>query len=223
MPFEPRNYETSIELPTRLELSPNAYCGWAHQVAAPTPSAAGRVELWHTRLGVRSADGTVDEVALDALRTVRAVWARDTTFELNPTDVVTGDYVAAGDFEASLRATDRTKIVYQSSNFGDAKHKVNAAPRPVQVNRLMLSALGGFLDSRGDFGDAPATGLSLWEHRATMGRDHYVKTVQTGVLFPYGHRAVLVTITERKIHPDATPIAYLWKRQFIVVKEPLRA
>jgi hypothetical protein len=54
---EPRQFETAIEAPFRLIVSPSEHGGWAH---ANTPVGAdgdqSRVELWHTRLGVRQTD-----------------------------------------------------------------------------------------------------------------------------------------------------------------------
>lgn len=41
--------------------------------------------------------------------------------------------------------------------------------------------------------------VSEWSHIATLGRDHFVRIVYEGHLFPFGHRAALVKITERKI------------------------
>jgi hypothetical protein len=70
--------------------------------------------------------------------------------------------------------------------------------------------------------------MSEWKHIATLGRDHYVRIVYEGHLFPFGHRASLVKITERKIRdvvgPDgiSTPLAYLVQHMFIVVRQPLR-
>ncbi|HMN59908.1 MAG TPA: hypothetical protein PJ988_06060, partial [Anaerolinea sp.] len=70
--------------------------------------------------------------------------------------------------------------------------------------------------------------LSEWTHIATLGRDHYVRIVYEGHLYPYGHRAALIKVTERKIRdvilPDgsSTPLAYLVQHMFIVVRQPLR-
>ena len=64
----------------------------------------------------------------------------------------------------------------------------------------MLTALGGWLDSRVVFETLPDGGLTIeeWKHRAALGRDHEVKVVYAGFLMPFGHRASLVKITERK-------------------------
>jgi hypothetical protein len=72
--------------------------------------------------------------------------------------------------------------------------------------------------------------LSEWTHIATQGRDHYVRIVYEGHLYPFGHRAALIKITERKIRDKfvvddsspATPVAYMVQRMFIVVRQPLK-
>jgi hypothetical protein len=74
------------------------------------------------------------------------------------------------------------------------------------------------------FGQLPPSRTLEWRHRATQGRDNYVRVTMPGFLFPLGHRATLVKITERKIEraPDGVPTAYLRQRQFIVVQEPFK-
>src|SRR5581483_11329877 len=68
--------------------------------------------------------------------------------------------------------------------------------------------------------------LSEWVHVATQGRDHYVRIVYEGELWPFRHRAALIKVTERKfMQPeDGSNIigAYMMQRLFIVVREPLR-
>jgi hypothetical protein len=219
LPSAPTGLETALELPARLQLAPNLYAGWAHALAEVTSSTSQRTELWHTRLGVRAA-GVVDESDLYAAqRTVRAVWTRDPGFsasKLPPKfDPTAADSSSDSTPWAALHDADRARIVFESATPGS---RVSLrTPSAIQVNRLMLTSLGGWLDVRGDFGEQPASGLAEWQQRATMGRDHYVKTVQTGVLYPWGHRAVLVTITERKLTNGAEA---LWQRKYIVVRQP---
>jgi len=62
--------------------------------------------------------------------------------------------------------------------------------------------------------------VSEWRHRATLGRDHYVRVVEEGALFPFGHRAALLTITERRFTPHG---AFLIQQVFVIVREPVRA
>ena len=76
----------------------------------------------------------------------------------------------------------------------------------------------------------PITGeqldLSEWVHVAAQGRDHYVRIVYEGHLYPFGHRAALIKITERKFKdvplPEGgtTPVAHMIQREYIVVREP---
>ena len=46
-------------------------------------------------------------------------------------------------------------------------------------------------------------GLEQWRHIATLGRDHYVRVVYAGYLMPFGHRASLIKVTERKFESVA--------------------
>ena len=70
--------------------------------------------------------------------------------------------------------------------------------------------------------------LVEWDHIATQGREHYVRIVYEGFLYPFGHRASLVKITERKVlapdggagyNPASSPVAYLRQRMYIIVRE----
>jgi hypothetical protein len=70
--------------------------------------------------------------------------------------------------------------------------------------------------------------LIEWDHIATQGRDHYVRIVYEGFLYPFGHRASLVKVTERKVlapdggpgyNPASSPVAYLRQRMYIIVRE----
>ncbi len=84
----------------------------------------------------------------------------------------------------------------------------------------MLTPLGAYLDWHAFF-DVPTpadTYLNVieWEHLATLGRDHYVKIVREGYLFPFGHRAALVKVTERKFNNEKKA-AVNRTRMYIVV------
>jgi hypothetical protein len=64
-----------------------------------------------------------------------------------------------------------------------------------------------------------------WCHQATLGRDQYVRVVYAGYLYPFGHAASLIKVTERKIvPPDGSTVtqatAYLRQHMYIVVREP---
>ena len=278
----PQTYETAIEAPYRLIISPNKFARWAH---SPTPVAgvSGRIELWHSRFAVvdtrPGSNGRPDEVNQAPVqpvnnqqpagyRTIRAVWAgtasypdflaninglptapvpnpyTGATLPYNPTHYTSegvGSVPGTNDngppgFRTSLDNRDRDEIVHLTSNFHitefcELEPCPAYAPLAVPVNRLMLSSLGAWIDLDARFQDPPPAGLSVleWRHLATMGRDHYVKVVYAGWLAPFGHRANLVKVTERKFiqislttaqsfAPVPTVVAYNRQRMFIVVR-----
>ncbi len=208
---------SAIEAPWRLTLSPHPDGRWAHS-AAPV-SAGTRTELWHTRLGVKPAGGTNVDEASTAKRTARAVHSPDYSASNAPapdTDL--------SPFRMSLRRYHRHYLVRLTA---DRTLDGNA---PVAVERLMLSSLGSWLKVHGAW-DNTVTGIDLieWRHLATLGRDQFVRVVEAGFLFPLGHRAVKIIITERKLADPFNqdfgskgPIAYLRQRMFIVVREPVK-
>jgi hypothetical protein len=217
---QPLPEHTVLEVPYRLFLSPNEGAGWTHTLQPVTRK--GRTELWHTRLGVRKPDGSVDETSSDT-RTVRAIWSPDYGKDnLPPTD----------GFLSSLSPYDRKQLVELSSNF---QQKFTNAPdyydpAAVQVDHLMLTSLGAWMKVRGAFnpvglGDGELN-LEEWAHTTTQGRDQYVRVVYAGYLYPFWHRASLVKITERKIqspNDDGKNLtAYLRQRLYIIVREPIK-
>lgn len=247
-PAPPSGTETAIELPWRLVISPTRDVAFAASPAVVEHH--GRAELWHARMGVRALDGrgkpvvdadgnqTVDEAAPDR-RVVRALWARDFDilpaahgrpaygFVSPPSSENFPDASGSEDWpreRTSLNSRDRMMLVHETSNFHLVRGHTQAwAPRAIRVGRLMLTALGGWLDSTVTFPTLPDGGLTIeeWKHRAALGRDHQVKVVYAGFLLPFGHKASLVKITERKFAdgPSGTT-AYLFQRMYLVVREP---
>jgi hypothetical protein len=248
LPSSPASTQTSLELPWRLIVSPNRHGAFAHSPEAVEHE--GRHELWHTRLGVRPLDRdgnpildeagnpTVDERAPE-LRTIRALWARD--YEILPSALNNDDFDftsppgsanfprASGDDDrphvrTSLNSRDRMMLVHETANFHLKRNQTQTwTPEAVPTNRLMLTALGAWLDSRVQFPTLPDGGLTIeeWKHRAALGRDHEVKVVYAGFLLPFGHRASLVKVTERKFADGlGGTAAYLFQRMFIIVREP---
>ena len=227
---------TSIEAPALMYISPNQTNDFYHKinidfrdvedlsinksktiatelrVLDPLQTNKGEIsELWHTRLGVRMRNGKTSVTALSHLKTIRALWADDAD----------ADYKIPKPrnhpFMASLDANNRQKLVHTTSNYTEG-----FTPFPVPVNDLMLTTLGAYLDWHAFF-DVPTPqdnylNIIEWEHIATLGRDHYVKIVEEGYLFPFGHRAAVVKITERKFH-QPTKAAVNRQRMYIVVLE----
>jgi len=226
-PELPDDTTTSIEMPWRLIISPHDKEYWRH-ATKPITSATNHTELWHTRL---VSEAEIEPSYPDEDRTIRAIWALSGMgAEMAKDDA--GNYLpmqskrpttlpstVANPFLTPLDNFDRYQIAHLSSNFNISGYE----PEAVDTKTMILSALGGWLDSRGEW--EPPGGLSVeeWTHRATMGRDHFVRVVYKGFLYPFGHRAALIKVSERKFHGNkrGNP-AYLRQRMFLVVREKER-
>jgi hypothetical protein len=91
-------------------------------------------------------------------------------------------------------------------------------PKNARVNRLELSALGGTLLASAVFDSFE------WEHRAVLGRDMHVRTLAKGAMYPFGHRAQFVEISERIYDEDQTAggAAVLRKVNVLTILDPVR-
>ena len=203
LPSKPNQNETAIECPYRLILSPSrTTASWDHRLEPIIHN--GRTELWHTQLEDNQA---------------RAIWSPDYTAQNSRVDS------KENPFRMSLDATHRSDIVHNTSGWRKNKfpNRRPYRPLPFQVKRMMLTALGSWLDIEGNWKTRPkGIALSAWTHQATMGRDHYVKIVEEGFCFPLCHAMARITISERKCddtNPDQ-PIAPFRQRICIVVREP---
>lgn len=223
--------ETMIEAPFRLEISPSSRGGFTHaDTPVPAEDAEHRVELWHSRLGVRTEDDdgvAVDERSSDQ-RIIRAVWARDREAMGDWENLRVAGHSDAP-FRMSLDSADRHMLVRQSAESWLGSEGSSIRPEPVDVNSLWLSALGAWLDLHGEWdtlpytsGADPMSAVLSWDHVAPMGRDQYVRVTYPGYLFPFGHRATLVKLTERKLKQISPSVAALYQRKFLVVGEPVR-
>lgn len=236
-PRRPIDHETAIELPVRLVLSPDQRATWTHRTQPFT--SGGACELWTTRLTPPPTSFLPPGVT----RT-RAIWSPG----LMPVTA------APNPFLMSLSASDRVEIARLSSDFAilapeefitPPPEVPEYIPRALRTERLMLSALGGWLRVHSDF-DFPTLGpllqllhghestpggelfgLQEWGHDAVMGRDQQVRTVRRGYLYPFGHRANLVTVSERRFVPAGDPSgerpAFLVQHSVIVVHETERS
>jgi hypothetical protein len=206
---------TRIEAPYHLVLSPEINTTWRGQALPKANAADTRVELWHVAMLKSKNNPTPGG-------TVRAVWATDFTTSDWPADAP----VHADDpFRMSLDKRDRYEIVRLTTD--GMPNAAATYTAPVEVDQLILSTMGAWLKAAGAW-DPPGTlSVAEWRHVMTMGRDHFVRVVYKGYLFPFGHEASLVKITERKI--EAVPngggqrAAYLRTRMFVIVREPVHS
>ena len=220
---EPGPDQTAIELPYRLILSPPTRSGFSHAVRPAGATTSQRIELWHTRLALQPGrEGTEDD-AID--RPLRAVWMRQGEGPVwSPTDPKLNIPESDEPFHTSMTQRNRADIVHLSGNprlRWQTGRDID--PKPIATRRLALTSLGAWLDSRGSW-DPPLGQISLagWSHRATQGRDHFVRIEDLGFLFPFGHLAAKITITERKFDSQLpSEPALLHQRMFIVVREPV--
>lgn len=218
-PVAPVDDQTSIEAPYRLVVSPSGHGAFAHDAEATTaPGDPTRVELWSTRLTVRkvTAEGVFDgHDDSDTQRIVRALHTRDDDpGTLEPP--FKGSLTPPSNPDVPVPAgTWRRTIVQQTST-----SSTTVAHAPLSVRKLHLTAVGAWIDWTGRWDDS--TTMTLYRHLASMGRDAYVRVDEPGFLFPFGHRAVKVNVTERRIQPGQDPVARLISREFLVLRETTR-
>ena len=200
-----RSQYSGIEAPYRLVMSPDFLSRWQHASLPVTDAAKKRTELWHTRLSPNS--------------TAAAVWSPDYNGKGAPAVPPSDDLP----FRTSLRRKYRHEIVASTSQ----EDLIGA--HGVDVEQFMLTSQGAWLSVHGEWKpDLTKLDLVEWRHIMTGGRDQYARIVEAGYLFPLGHRAVIVTITERKVVRgksglvEGKPVAYLRQRKKIFVRQPTK-
>jgi hypothetical protein len=103
------------------------------------------------------------------------------------------------------------------------KDREQLAGRTAEAMTLILSPMGGWLDVRGSW--EPDSSIARWQHNVTAGQDQRVVIQRKeGFLYPFGQRASLISVTERKLwhaRKGHRPYALLRKRNFIVIKKPV--
>jgi hypothetical protein len=202
---EPGPDETSIELPWHLALSPTADGRWVHDVEPRTLGDA--TELWRTKLV--TPEGLVEQPG----GAVRAVWNYDTQGGRPTLDAGT-PAKGVGPFTSSLEPLDRWGIVKSSADF-TIKGRAD-----ISAKQLLLSARGGSLTSEASW--STALQITEWTHEATQGRDQYVKVVNRGFLFPFGHQVSLVKVTQREFDEvGSQTVGVLRQTTYLVVSDPV--
>ncbi len=225
-PKKPALNETAVELPFRLQLSPNGEARFAHDALPASSAATGHTSLWLTRMAKKKeADSDIHE-PLD--EPIRAIWARggpesDQTIFTDHWDAT--PHAMGPDtkpfklFRQTLDDRDRYNVVHLSGNF--ALH--GGHHEPVNCQRLMLSSMGGWLDARGDWHVPPGLSVEQWVHHAAQARDHYVRVIYKGYCLPFGHRVSLVKVSERFfLKGEPGNPAYVLQRMYFIVREPVR-
>ncbi|GAA4610324.1 hypothetical protein GCM10023195_42290 [Actinoallomurus liliacearum] len=206
----PDDLHTDLLVVDWLHLTPERESTWAH---ATRPVTRGdRTELWHTRLSVRGDNGRpqesigVPEPADATIPKLRAVH-RDKP--------ETGEAKTFAALYPPGFADPPEQIVQLAGN------PTLGAYRPVDAHLLALSAMGATLDFDAQWPPTGGFGLKHWEHHSWLGRDNKVVLEQYGFLFPFGHRAELISETKRQID-ETSGVAYLRQRLFVRIAERVK-
>ena len=214
-PHVPSKFRTAIEMPWRLIGSPLPGAGFTH--ATQPVTHGNRTELWHTRLGEREFSRAGLHVDDRATLKFRYLWSPD-----YPAPAPCLDY--------SLDGEDRQMIVKLTAGY-DEKNAIGGAdfkPRAVNARRVMLSALGGQLEADRRWTTRPyGVDMMAWTHKLSQGRDSFVRVEYAGFLFPFGHAATLVKISQRKFEwrggaAAKDRVAVLRQRFFLIIREKSR-
>jgi hypothetical protein len=220
-PQEPAPTVTALELPYRVLTSPLAPARWLHALAPVTHRAW--TELWHTRLAISATFRGVDGASR-----IRALWSPDYRPKEKTKELI--DLLTSTNPELirmSLDPLDRSMLVTLMAGY-DATVEGGGAYQPLssEAKRLHLTSLGALIDVEGTWATTPDhVDLEQWRHLSTLGRDHYVRVMYAGYLWPFGHAASLIKVTERKFESLGSRtrrVALLRQRFFIVVREPVR-
>lgn len=207
---------TALEVPYGLIVSPQGNVAWAHAYGVVTHQ--NRAELWHTRLAAHSriyspfpASGRVQ---VSSPQSNQAVVVEKTDGQLSLRAIGLPEETGNPFTVSALTSAQRVVLVDQ----------MKAPNEVIHAKRLMLSALGAWMDTHYATALAWAPGVVVdWQHRMTMGRDHYVRVLTWGYLFPFGHRAAHMEVTERKfdLSLPGQP-AYLIKKEYLIVLEHVK-
>ena len=199
---------TDLEIPFRLHMTPLSTAGFTHASEAVDHGSAF-TELWHTRMGTRVSDWILSENP----EPIRALYTDDFSQPSLGQDW-------------SLLSEDREDLVHlmQGHSIAEAGGYM---PRPAIARHLRLTALGGSMEAEGVWPDHLMVGSDIvqWKHVTSIGRDQFVRVIYEGYLFPFGHAAALIKVSERKFsrQTEGGRVAGLMQKFFIIVREKTRS
>lgn len=202
VPAAPGQLQTYIEAPWHLFLSPDTLGRWHH---ASEPVTHGSwTELWQTRL----ARGAVEPPA--ALPNIRAIWTPGWPEATDPDP-----------FLLPLENQDRVDIVTLSSGGTDDQTGLPVKGVPMPATLFMLTSLGASMNLNGRWNEPSVSTLIQYQQRMATGRDSYVRLVRSGFIYPFGHKAVQISVDNRQfqVSQDGTVTAYLVQENFIEITE----
>jgi hypothetical protein len=162
--------------------------------------------------------------------------ANDVLLAALPLSPLVGPGGAAGLWHLRLEAASGLAIVPLEGDAGDVdevglgfapplhrqqRDRIRAEGAPPQdpptAPYVDLSPLGGTMSVKGTWE------RFAWEQEVVLGRDMVVKTETKGILYPWGHRAILIDATRRVLVPEAGPAtAGLQQLRVLLVPDPVR-
>lgn len=250
---KPNDFDTALEIPTGLILSPAQDAIWITPKKLPprldgSPDGTVPTPVWQARLLERKK-----------VPSLRAIWsenfelfARDTFLKecLSPEDLGKLEKWEAPDkkpYRTAMSPQDRAELVALTSMYGlpviaskdkevssqieppsvGRKKYISDAdddpkspyaiymPVPLRARRLALGATGAMLDldttfplvtsarakGQKDDGYFKSFSLQRWRSLISDGSDVITVVVRRGYLFPLGHKASLVKVTEPRLRP----------------------
>jgi hypothetical protein len=204
----PSPWETSIEMPWWLILSPNVLTLWSERMQPKTVS--GRTEIFSSWMRTSA--------------TVRGVWIRDPGASIGLRDGMENPRFGADGypFESIPLPADRAAFVRLTTRTGDNEPGGMADPADAQI---MLTPLGGHLALDGAWESPGVSSIMSWKQRIWQGRDTYAKIVRRGFLYPWGIRAYQVDEAVRIWEGSSTVSGgvrpYWFKRTQVGVTQPI--
>jgi hypothetical protein len=233
---QPTNYQTAIELPTGLLLSPDSGGSGPGMIWLPsalgdgpwtsavpyqvhgTPGQLARTVLWHLRLISPKELSNIRSHSAVALQSfdkamVRAVWS---------------DPSQPG-FLTAMNASDRAGIVaashddwYKQTATSDATFEAGQDGR-IAADTLALSAAGGWLNFDKHWDDSQLSHVlpvDGWVNRTEIGRDSFVQIEYAAYLYPLGFRVLVIKTTYRDtvFYPAAGPRSVSPLRQYYSIR-----
>lgn len=203
---------TTIEAPYRLEIRPHDALTWLNDTAPKVLTIARErsTELWHTRLASYNIFGDGEPDHRSKLSKFVRVTKNLATTTISPP-------LSGGPLG------DRAKILSNANTFDTVTGSTGKVVKaPVSADLVLLSSLGASLDLHGRW---PGANLTAWDHRATLGRDNYVRTVHAGWIVPYRHPATVIKETYRLMRKragvPATTEAILVKTLTLIIGDPV--
>lgn len=126
---------------------------------------------------------------------------------------------------ANLLGGDELPLQTPTADERDDIVTLTTTVAPAVASELWLSSHGAYLDLLGEWPDdtqTPATNVIRWMHRVITGRDISVEVTTRGFLAPFGHRASMVTVTERQfvVDEDTDIAAPLFQETYLSITEP---